>query len=457
MAADDVQPPVAVRGYTRIRRLRPISFLCQDCATMVAEERAPGPPPRYCKQCSADPELIRRRARERKAAQRGRLGLDTSTSDVVKPDHPHTQTAADVTELARAVTKPSPAAEAATDHAAVQPGQEELGVSVLVPGQQGMAHFPASELQSLSVLPASDGVPPESAPPTDTLPAAALSSKSTPRPAKQARPAPKPLVVHVRNGHTHWLADDARTYCGRRVSASASVTQRGWASCDACARRMARASTPDGARAITPHPMLTTADAAARLGMTSERLTALARDGVLGQKVGRSWVFTVKELDAYKRRRKARPGRPSAAVRRTSTRPRSRLRRADLHAANVLDRLLAQEREVEQRYSLPFRAPARVATTIHDCNRCGQAMVFLIFGDNARDEAGLLAYARLMEQPIQEQDLHTYVMAPPAAADMNDDAPSLRLQIWPEVGRVETITPPEWDRLIADLSRVHCP
>ncbi len=84
-------------------------------------------------------------------------------------------------------------------------------------------------------------------------------------------------------------------------------------------------------------------------------------------------------------------------------------------------------------------------------------MVFLIFGDNARDEAGLLAYGRLMEQPIQAQRLRTYVMAPPATSTIPDDAPSLLLQVWPEVGGVEMITPAEWDQLIADLSWMHCP
>ncbi len=451
MAADDPRPPITVRAHTRIRHPRPMTFACQGCATLVTEERAPGPPLRYCEHCSADPELLRRRARERKAAQRRRLGRDTSTSGAMTPEEPKiSSTIADVTELADAVTESSSVNGVVTERTAMQLGQEELVVSVLVPGQQRMAHLTVSELQSPAGTSASNRAPPDG-----TLPPAVSSSKPMPRRAKQSRPAPKPLVVHVRNGHTHWLADDARTYCGRRVSASASVTQRGWASCATCEQRRARINSPEATHANAMQHKLTTADAADRLRVTPERLTALARDGALGQKVGRSWVFTAKEIAAYKRR-KTKPGRQPSTARRTSTRSRSRLNRADLHAANILDRLLAQEREVEQRYSLPFRAPTRIATTIHDCNRCGQAMVLLIFGDNARDEAGLLAYARLMEQPIQEQRLHTYVMTLPAAAAMHDDAPSLLLQVWPEVGRVETITPLGWDALIADLSRMHC-
>jgi hypothetical protein len=201
--------------------------------------------------------------------------------------------------------------------------------------------------------------------------------------------------------------------------------------------------------------MLTTADAAARLGVTPERLTTLGRDGVLGHKVGRSWVFTVKEIDAYKRRRKPSL-RYHPTIRRRATPARSRVSQADLEAAGILDHLLAQERELEQRYNLPFRAPLNVATTLHDCQRCGQAMVLLIFGDNARDKAGLLAYARLMEQPIREQRLRTYIMAPPAAAAVNDEASSLLLRVWPDIGPSEMITPLRWEQLITDLSRTHC-
>ncbi len=65
-----------------------------------------------------------------------------------------------------------------------------------------------------------------------------------------------------------------------------------------------------------------------------------------------------------------------------------------------LDQLLAEERRLEQTFELPFRAPQRVATTIHACTRCGQDLLLLIFGDQARDEEGLLAYGRLMREAI---------------------------------------------------------
>ena len=72
-----------------------------------------------------------------------------------------------------------------------------------------------------------------------------------------------------------------------------------------------------------------------------------------------------------------------------------------MEGAYLLDRLLGEERALEQRYDLPFRAPQQTATTIHACPRCGRDMVFLIFGDRATDEAGLLAYGRLLDAPIR--------------------------------------------------------
>src|SRR5687767_12960540 len=118
MPSDEAQPPTTVRGYTRTRCPRPITFTCQGCDAVVTEERAPGPPPRYCEHCSADPELVRHRARERKAAQRRRLGLDKTTSEARTPEEPHTQATADVTELACAVTEPPSVAESVGELAA---------------------------------------------------------------------------------------------------------------------------------------------------------------------------------------------------------------------------------------------------------------------------------------------------------------------------------------------------
>jgi hypothetical protein len=43
---------------------------------------------------------------------------------------------------------------------------------------------------------------------------------------------------------------------------------------------------------------------------------------------------------------------------------------ADKGALYALDRILEQERQLEQRYALPFRAPAKVATSLQQCSSC---------------------------------------------------------------------------------------
>jgi len=111
------------------------------------------------------------------------------------------------------------------------------------------------------------------------------------------------------------------------------------------------------------------------------------------------WTFTEREIARVQGERDRRALRLSL----TSTRPQKRttrrrrsssgsgsgrLTRADMQAMEHLDRLLADERRLEQTYSLPFRAPQRVATTVHACTRCGQDLLLLIFGDQARDEEG---------------------------------------------------------------------
>ena len=54
-------------------------------------------------------------------------------------------------------------------------------------------------------------------------------------------------------------------------------------------------------------------EAARLLGVTRQHLALLARKGIIGQRVlGRYWVFTRSELEAYKAAPKAKGGRPKA-------------------------------------------------------------------------------------------------------------------------------------------------
>ena len=288
-----------------------------------------------------------------------------------------------------------------------------------------------------------------SAPATDVPAVPQIPAAATPPPrSRRAKAAPTPLVVVFKEGAVHWLGDSTKTWCGRQVPAHGTVTEGGWVSCRVCQRRPSDA--PGEQRR-------TSAQAATKLHLSAERMTALARAGTLGVKVGRSWVFTDTELERYKQQQKA-SGRPlpTAGPRYRAPRaPRELRPSANQQAGMWLDRVLAAERATEERYQLPFRAPARVATTIHLCGRCNAELLFLIFGDLAQDAAGLAAYGRLLAVLIVQTQLPAFVLGPAAGEVTDDDAPSLLLQVWPTEGEVETTTPRTWDAWLAAHSARH--
>jgi len=137
--------------------------------------------------------------------------------------------------------------------------------------------------------------------------------------------------------------------------------------------------------------------------------------------------------------------------------PRSgnRLTRSDMQALNMLDRLVEEDRRIEQKYNLPFRLPRQVATSLQQCTHCGKDIALLIFGDLAKDAAGLEAYGRLTADLIQQTALPTYIIALPS--DTHDlDSPARLLKVYPEQGEPGLTTPPEWEKLIRALSDEHC-
>src|SRR5258708_8348852 len=92
---------------------------------------------------------------------------------------------------------------------------------------------------------------------------------------------------------------------------------------------------------------------------------------------------------------------------------------------------------------------------LHQSTHCQQDIVLLIFGDYARDVAGLEAYARLTADLIQHTALPAYVIAPPS--DPGDlDSPALLLKVYPSQGEPGFTTPPEWEELIRMVSDEHC-
>lgn len=146
------------------------------------------------------------------------------------------------------------------------------------------------------------------------------------------------------------------------------------------------------------------------------------------------------------------------AQKRSGTRPRSRSRlsKADQQALAMLDRLVEEDRRIEQKYDLPFRSPRQVATSLQQCAYCRKDIAFLIFGDLAKDVEGLRAYARLMDEKIKQINLPTYIIAPPTDPSSLDN-PALLLKVYPDQDKEPSLTtPPEWEQLIRQLSDEHC-
>ena len=111
---------------------------------------------------------------------------------------------------------------------------------------------------------------------------------------------------------------------------------------------------------------------------------------------------------------------------------------------------------MERRDELPFRSPQQVATTIHGCGRCGRDQHFLIFAADAKDAAGLLAYGRLLAEPIRRANLPAYALAPLHLTRPVDDGTSLFMRVWPESDEARVITPPLFDQFLAALSAAQC-
>ncbi len=230
--------------------------------------------------------------------------------------------------------------------------------------------------------------------------------------------------------------------------------------------RVPTVTTPTPPKARRGH--LTTDEAARRLELSPARVQELARAGEIGRKVDGRWTFTEREIARVKGERDRRALRLSLTAtrpqKRTTRRQRpssssgsGRLTRADTQALGYLDQLLAEERRLEQTYELPFRAPQRVVTTVHACTRCGQDLLLLIFGDQARDEEGLLAYGRLMHEAIVVRGLPAYVLGAPEGDGALDDTLSLLLRVWPEPDEPRRVTPGTWDSLVERWSQAHCP
>lgn len=136
---------------------------------------------------------------------------------------------------------------------------------------------------------------------------------------------------------------------------------------------------------------------------------------------------------------------------------RNTLTASDENGLYMLDIVLDRERQrqLEQRYRLPFRVPHEILTSLQQCDHCGEDISLLIFGDKASDSDGLEAYARLMSESVKKTNLPTWVITPPIDASSLEN-PSLLLKIHPDREQSFMITPDEWLSMITEMSDAHC-
>lgn len=236
---------------------------------------------------------------------------------------------------------------------------------------------------------------------------------------------------------------------------------------------------------------LSTVEAAARLGVSERQMRALAKSHWIGKKEGGAWTFTETEIRKLDEERKAHQkavklrkrlendlrrlkGLPPKRKKKRPThsyeadRPRRRrgqpLTIDDLLARQYdplyqLDRLLAQERAIQQTYSLPFRAPLSTRYGLVQCPACGGKALLLIDCDNAHDEAGIDGYQRMTADLIAQHGLPTILRLSP---DPPPPDPACRMTlrlVWPDdrhPPELRTVTQAEWDRLVDDLIGPHC-
>lgn len=239
---------------------------------------------------------------------------------------------------------------------------------------------------------------------------------------------------------------------------------------------------------------LTTAEAAARVGVSERQMCALAKSHWIGKKEAGRWTFTETEIRKLvqerndhaaavklrkrlenerrqlnglppKRKKKKRPARRNDY----DELPRRRRKNDPLTIDDILaqqydpiyqlDRILAHRRAIEQRFDLPFIPPASTRYGLAQCPHCGANAMLIIDCDNARDEAGIDGYERLNADLIAKHQLPTLLRLPPKPEPPD---PSSRMMLrlrWPNEQRpaeVRIVSEEEWNHLIDEIVGGHC-
>ena len=95
-----------------------------------------------------------------------------------------------------------------------------------------------------------------------------------------------------------------------------------------------------------------------------------------------------------------------------------------------------------------------IPSKVIQCFRCEAFVAHLVFADTATDEAGLSDCARKMFPKIRELALPTWVIG--AADGPGPTAKSPVIKVWPERGKLELLSPEEFNPRVEALQQAHC-
>jgi hypothetical protein len=104
----------------------------------------------------------------------------------------------------------------------------------------------------------------------------------------------------------------------------------------------------------------------------------------------------------------------------------------------------------------PSETPDEVVENrLFPCETCNRTVAMVIYGDNATDEGRFEDYARGMYGAIRDHNVPAWIVGPPSSPDPDADAEVLK--VWPTREPIRRISPDDFNAMLDELVRSHCP
>jgi hypothetical protein len=96
-----------------------------------------------------------------------------------------------------------------------------------------------------------------------------------------------------------------------------------------------------------------------------------------------------------------------------------------------------------------------VENQLYPCDTCNRTVAMVIYGDKATDEGRFEDYARGMYGAIRDHNVPAWIVGPPSSPDPDADAEVLK--VWPTREPIRRISPDDFNAMLEELMRSHCP